>query len=73
MWLKLRIIFTIISAILIAAVIPLGVWLGWPWAGIAGLSAFLFYMLMLWCKSHQPTEPEDETSEPQNNDTHDNE
>ena len=70
MWLKLRIIFTIVSAVLVAAVIPLGVWLGWLWAGIAGLSAFVFYMLMLWCKGHQPAE-EDKTE--QTDDKQDNE
>jgi fatty acid desaturase len=73
MWLKFRIIFTIISVVCVAAVIPLGALLGWIWAGVAAVAAFLFYAMMLWCKSHQPTEPEDETSETQNNDTQDNE
>ena len=63
MWLKLRIIFTILSAICVAAVLPLGAWLSWLWAGIAIFSAFLFYLLMLWCKSHQPKGLETEEKE----------
>ena len=63
MWLKLRIIFTILSAICVAAVLPLGAWLSWLWAGIAVISAFLFYFLMLWCKSHQPKGLETEEKE----------
>jgi hypothetical protein len=62
MWLKGRIIFTILSAICIAGVLPLGALLSWTWAGIAALSAFLFYMLMLWCKNNQPkTDTTEET------------
>ncbi|MBQ8308880.1 MAG: hypothetical protein IJX96_03500 [Clostridia bacterium] len=50
MLLYLQIAFTILSALCIAAVIPLGVWLGWTWAIAFGLAAFLFFGLMLLCK-----------------------
>ena len=74
MWLKFRIIFTIISAVFAAAVIPLGAFLDWIWAGIAVGAAFLFYVLMLWCKSRQPAEQEDEINEiKQTDDTQNNE
>ncbi len=69
MWLNFRIIFTIISAVCAAAVLPLGAWLSWLWAGIAILSAFLFYVLMLWCKSHQPAEQEETQQTDDTNDT----
>lgn len=50
---QLRIIFTVISAVFIAAVIPVGALVGWGWAGASGLLALLFYGLMLLCKQKQ--------------------
>ncbi len=65
MYLKLRIIFTILSAICLAALAPLGFWLGAVGALGAGLGAALFFGLMLLCKQSQennenksPTEKE---------------
>ena len=49
----LRILFTILSAICVAGVLPLGAFLGFTWAIALGLSAFLFYLLMLYCKQAQ--------------------
>ncbi|MBO5412248.1 MAG: hypothetical protein J6A38_04145 [Clostridia bacterium] len=53
MYLKLRIFFTILSAVCVAAALPVGAVLGFVWAGILALSAFLFYGLMLLCKQNQ--------------------
>lgn len=53
MFLKLRVFFTILSAICIAAVIPCGAFLGWFWAGFTAVCAFLFFILMLLCKQSQ--------------------
>ena len=53
MFLKLRIIFTILSAICAAAVIPLGAFLGLIWAGVAIVAAFAFYVFMLFFKQRQ--------------------
>lgn len=49
----LRIIFTAVSAVFIASVIPLGAIVSWTWAGICILGAFLFFGLMLFCKQKQ--------------------
>ena len=62
MWLKCRILFSILSAIAVTCVIPFGAFLGWTWAGIAGISAFLFYILMVFCKNNQPQPPAQEES-----------
>ena len=57
----LRILFTILSAICVAGVLPLGAFLGFTWAIALGLSAFLFYLLMLHCKqSQEKNEPKTE-------------
>ncbi len=67
MYLKLQIIFTILSAICVAVVIPIGAFFGWMYAGICALFAFLFFGLMKACKrinepvsTNQP--PSDEPS-----------
>ena len=51
--LYLRIIFTILSALCIAALIPLGALFGWAWVGYCFLGALLFFVLMLLCKQSQ--------------------
>ncbi len=64
MYLKLRIIFTILSAICLAVVIPAAVWFGWLWLGIFGGGAAVFFIAMLLCKQAQdkadPLHKEDE-------------
>ena len=55
---QLRIMFTLISAVFIAAVIPLGAIVSWTWAGACALLAFLFYGLMLICKQKQEEQEE---------------
>ena len=49
----LRIIFTVISAIFVASVIPVGAIYSWLAAGICAVGAFLFFGLMLLCKQKQ--------------------
>ena len=49
----LRVTCTIISAIFLAAVIPVGAIVSWLWAGVCALLAFLFYGLMLLFKQKQ--------------------
>ena len=53
MFLKLRIILTILSAICAALVLPLGTWFGLLWAIIAAVSAGIFFLIMLICKQEQ--------------------
>ncbi len=53
MFLKLRIVFCILSALCLAALLPAIVWGGWLWLGIVGGGAFLFFILMLICKQYQ--------------------
>ncbi len=50
MLLYLQIIFTVISALFIAAVLPIGAFLGWTYAIICALCAVFFYVAMLLCK-----------------------
>lgn len=62
MYLKLRILFTILAALCVAAALPVGALYGFVWAGIFAFSAFLFYGLMLICKQNQEeTEKKTET------------
>ena len=50
MLLILQITFTILSALCIAAFMPAGTFLGWPWAIGLALAAVMFFMLMKLCK-----------------------
>ena len=50
MLLYLQIALTILSALCVALVIPLGVWLGFGWAIALALAAVMFFMLMKLCK-----------------------
>lgn len=51
MYAKLRILFTILSAICIAAAIPLGIFFDLPAVILSILGALVFLGLMLLCKS----------------------
>ena len=65
MYLKLRVIFTVLSAICLAAAIPLG--FAFDLVGVlsAGLGALLFFGLMLLCKqSQEKGEQADKPDEP---------
>lgn len=53
MYLKLRIIFTILSAICLAVILPAAVWLGPVWLGVFGGGAAVFFLAMLLCKQAQ--------------------
>ena len=53
MYLKLRVLFTLLSALCVAAVVPVGVFFGWVWAVLCALGAFLFYLFMRICKVNQ--------------------
>lgn len=53
MFLKLRILFTVISAVCLALAIPLGAAVHYIWAIGLGLTALLFFGLMLLCKQSQ--------------------
>lgn len=48
----LRILFTVLSALCLGALIPVAI-LGWQYAVMCGLGAFLFFILMLLCKQAQ--------------------
>ena len=61
----LRITFTIISALFIAAVIPVGAALGWDYAVYCVLGACAFFVLMLICKQAQEKEQENKTENEQ--------
>ena len=53
MFLYLRIIFSVLSAVCVGALIPVGAALGLPWAFACLLGAGLFFLLMLLCKQSQ--------------------
>ena len=68
MYLKLRVLFTILSALCVAATIPVGVALGFMGAVICAALAFMFYLVMLTFKlKHEslnpPTQADNEQSE----------
>ena len=53
MFLKLRIIFTVLSAICIATIPPIGAFLDLTWALLVAIFAFAFFLAMLICKQEQ--------------------
>ena len=53
MFLKLRILFTILSALCVATALTAGALWGFVWTILLGLGALLFFMLMLTCKRAQ--------------------
>ena len=53
MFLKLRILFSILSAIFVTAVLPMGIFLGFIWAIASAAVAGIFFFLMLICKQEQ--------------------
>ena len=66
MLLYLQIALTLLSAICVALVLPLGAWLGFPWAIALALAALMFFMLMKLCKQTREMRGETgETSAPQ--------
>ena len=48
----LRVVFTILSAVCLGALVPLFV-VNWHYAVLSGAGAFLFFILMLICKQEQ--------------------
>ena len=56
MFLYLRIVFSILSALFVAAIAPVGALLSLPWAGACLLGAFFFFGLTLLCKQRQEWE-----------------
>ena len=61
-----RIVFTILSALCLGALIPLGIF-AWQYAVICGLGAFLFFVLMLLCKQAQEQRESQKQNEQNNN------
>jgi fatty acid desaturase len=60
MFLKLRITFTILSALCIAFALTAGALWGFTWTILLGLGALLFFMLMLYCKRAQEEQEQKE-------------
>ena len=53
MYLKLRIVFTILAALCVGAILPVGLIFGFGWAGLCIALAFLFFAIMWLCKQNQ--------------------
>ncbi len=53
MFVTLRIIFTILSALCVAAAVPLGIIFSWAYCGVCVVGAFLFFIFMRVCKEGQ--------------------
>ncbi|MBQ8685924.1 MAG: hypothetical protein IJ514_07115 [Clostridia bacterium] len=70
MLLYLQIAFIIIAAVFAAAALPVGTWLGFPWAIACVMLALLFFGLCLLCKQSRAKheEPPQELQEPSKND-----
>ena len=74
MYLKLRILFTILSAICVAIAIPAGVWFDFTATIICAALAFMFYLIMLTFKlKHESLNPANPTEENQEVDKGDKE
>lgn len=58
MFLKLRVTFTILSAICLGLAIPLGAAIHLIWALVLGVAALMFFVLMLLCKQSQLAQEE---------------
>ena len=56
MALKLRVLFTILSALCLVAIVPAAVIGGLVWFGVFGAGALLFFLLMLIFKQNHETE-----------------
>ncbi len=77
MLLYLQIALTILSAICVALVFPLGVWLGFGYAIGLALAAVMFFMLMKLCKQtrefrEKTNAPTEETGENQPTESEEN-
>ena len=60
MFLKLRVFFTILSALCLATALTAGALWGFVWTILLGLGALLFFMLMLYFKRAQEQQEEKE-------------
>ena len=60
MFLKLRVTFTILSALCLAFALTAGALWGYIWAILLGLGALLFFMAMLYCKRAQESQEQKE-------------
>ncbi|MBQ8291379.1 MAG: hypothetical protein IJX88_02560 [Clostridia bacterium] len=65
---KLQVLFTVLSALCVAAVMPVGVWLGFAWAIGFILGAVLFFGLMLLCKQSAQANTPKENEQTDEND-----
>lgn len=64
MALKLRVLFTILSALCLVAIVPAAIFGGLVWFGVFGGGALLFFLLMLICKqSHEEQEATNQQEE----------
>ncbi|MBQ8658122.1 MAG: hypothetical protein IJ506_03225 [Clostridia bacterium] len=73
MYLKLQIIFTILSAIFVAGVFPLGILIDWNAAIVSALAAFLFFSLMYVCKQKNKSLHPEDYEEPESSEAPDEE
>lgn len=63
MALKLRILFTILSALCLVAIVPAAIIGGFIWFGVFGGGALLFFLLMLVFKQNQETQEQAKQAE----------
>ena len=68
MFLKLQIVFCILAAACVAAILPVGTFLGWKAALVFGVGAFLCFGAMNYCKQmHLRRHPDDCIPDEQHN------
>ena len=63
MYLKLRVFFTILSALCLGFAVTAGAIWGYIWAIVLGLAALLFFMLMLIFKQSQEKQEQKEADD----------
>ena len=69
MYLKLQILFAILSALCVAATFFVGVWVGFTGAVICAALAFILYLVMLTFKLKNGSLNGEETDEPNENES----
>lgn len=67
MFLKLRILFTILATVCLVCILPALTWFGWFGFAVCGLGALLFFGIMLLCKQNQESREEKKNVDRQEN------
>lgn len=68
---KLRILFTVLAAVCLVAIIPAGIFFDWIGFLVCGVPALIFFLLMLLCKQAQEKQESTPSVPEKKNDSND--